>query len=232
MVLAWNPREAVALSGKCNNAIIRRFDFGRYFRPCGMGTTREHANGWRGTRGEVEEGISTRIKRTDGRLSRQRATSAIKPSRAVCKSTHCLDPKWHGVAGLVALSRALARPRLFCLIPRMTRLDASARVTLAFHDCLPDLFSLSFYSFRFFFPAVFCVSLLVEDDFTRFLRYVGVLWHGLAMLIEGSLFLTADPIFRFGLNFGELGWCLFVSCIFRIGAVRFSLGCVGCTFKI
>lgn len=155
MVLAWNPREAVALSGKCNNAIIRRFDFGRYFRPCGMGTTREHANGWRGTRGEVEEGISTRIKRTDGRLSRQRATSAIKPSRAVCKSTHCLDPKWHGVAGLVALSRALARPRLFCLIPRMTRLDASARVTLAFHDCLPDLFSLSFYSFRFFFLPCF-----------------------------------------------------------------------------
>lgn len=154
MVLAWNPREAVALSGKCNNAIIRRFDFGRYFRPCGMGTIREHANGWRGTRGEVEEGISTRIKRTDGRLSRQHATSAIKPRRAVCKSTHCLDPKWHGVAGLVALSRALARPRLFCLIPRMTRLDASARVTLAFHDCLPDLFSLSFYSFRFFFCRV------------------------------------------------------------------------------
>lgn len=101
---------------------------------------------------------------------------------------------------------------------------------------VPRLFARSFFPvvlfLSFFFPAVFCVSLLVEDDFTRFLRYVGVLWHGLTMLIEGSLFLTADPIFRFGLNFGELGWCLFVSCIFRIGAIRFSLGCVGCTFKI
>lgn len=38
--------------------------------------------------------------------------------------------------------------------------------------------------------------------------------------------------FKFGLNFGELGWCLFVSCIFRIGAVRFGLGCVACIFKI
>ena len=128
MVLAWNPRQAVALCrAKCNNAIIRRFDFGRYFRLA-------RSPGWTGSKRRS-------FPRAFIEPSRDSVPRA-QLSRAEPHANRRIVSTWGGTeCRLASLRFHEHEPRLLCLIPwTRRRLDASARDTLALRHCFPDFF--------------------------------------------------------------------------------------------